>query len=107
MIARRPPSDSVAQIDSDFFNLRNPPSPVAPQFPEPVASGTHQRALNSPDSQRGREFTGKSQGGGRGRRADHRGDAAFGAGGAARMGAEAGGSDGAGNSSTTSDASAG
>ena len=35
-------------IDSDFFNLRNPPSPVAPQFSKPVALRTQYRALNSP-----------------------------------------------------------
>ena len=40
--------DSVADIDSDFFNLRNPPSPVAPQFSKPVALRTQYRALNSP-----------------------------------------------------------
>ena len=46
-----------------------------------------------------------SQGGGHGRRADHRGDAAFGAGGDAGVGGAAGRSDGTRNSSTTSDAS--
>src|SRR5271167_4049014 len=57
------------------------------------------------DSQRHRGLGGKSQGGGHGRRADPRGDAAFGAGGDAGVGGEAGRSDGTRNSSTTSDAS--
>src|ERR1700732_649800 len=53
----------------------------------------------------GAKFGGKSQGGRRDRRADCRGNAAFGAGGDAGLGRERGRSDGERNSSTTCDAS--
>src|ERR1700748_1253609 len=57
------------------------------------------------NSHGGSEFGGKSQGGRRDRRADCRGNAAFGAGGDAGLGRERGRSDGERNSATTCDAS--